>query len=90
MITRNISQISKETNISTMVLPLLLCNIDKFPCAAIPGKGRKYIINQNFFKNLKEAIQHKIETNYNRKTNYQEMLKSVNKWEKEILLNANV
>ena len=56
MQTVTITQISEKIKLTTTIVNMLTCNVSRFPCANIRGKGRHFILSNDFFENLKVLI----------------------------------
>lgn len=85
MQTVTITQISEKIKLTTTIVNLLTCNVSRFPCANIRGKGRHFILSNDFFEDLKAEINKKILCGYNRNNLYKSAYLKVMEWQKEYI-----
>lgn len=83
-----ITEISNKLDLSKNIVHLLISNITRFPCVNIGGRGRHFLLDSIFFKNLKIEINKKIKYGYNRNNRFKNAYIKLEEWESEYLQNS--
>lgn len=81
---KTIQQIADKLELSYTIVNIMTCNDSKFKRAIGLGKAHYFIIDEDFFNNLKEEINKKIKAGYKKTVYYKNAYLNLLEWQKSI------